>query len=209
LADTSIAEQPVIVESLPTERFRPLGNAVRIEDATLRGNGAQIIAEMERVAREWRSIEDKHSEQVPLPPGCYGNKLAVRRQLAAALLRGCDVAPGGVLAVVVFSHVPRLEDVARSTWILEGRETIQLGHGPHPKPEPAGLQPTETDPKPEPPVGSRPADEVITALSTLAARVSVLERWMRRSPRREVVVIGMLLTALLTAIIWIVWRLPC
>ena len=43
---------------------------------------------------------------------------------------------------------------------------------------------------------------VTTALSTLSARVAILERWMRRSQRHEVVLVAIIVIAV-TISIWL------
>ena len=64
------------------------------------------------------------------------------------------------------------------------------------------------DARPDPAGNSaRPDDTmIITALSTLTARVAVLERWMRRSRRREALMMMAIAVALLAGLVLAVLR---
>ena len=97
----------------------------------------------------------------------------------------------------------RMIEIWRSLANLDRDEVFVAQVFTHEPPRVMTLPNDETRDAPREPTSSRPRyDEaaMTTALSTLTARVAVLERWMRRSRRREELLIGATAVAVLTCL---------
>ncbi len=157
----------------------------RLAAAYLEGDMAQdgptpiSSAAIEQLADDFDRLHARRRTPLArLPAGHHRDSRDSRRQLADAIMSGADVEPGEVLAVVVRGQ-PGWRARQPPRWLLSS-----AGGG------------DESD--------REDARAVSTALSTLAARVAMLEGWMRGAQRRQAVLMALLLLAILIYVVSLV-----